>query len=200
MWRHDRLPSVWKPEQVEALLSSIDRSSPMGKRNYAIVLLACRLGIRTCDIRGLRLEDLRWDEAKIVFRQAKTGVPLVLPLSEEVGEALIDYLKHGRPESRHREVFLAAHAPYTPFARDSFHGIITDCRRRAGIKVPREGHWGMHSLRHTLATRLLERDTPLPVISEVLGHRSISSTQIYLKVDLSSLRSVPLNPEEVFHG
>jgi len=201
LWRQDRLPAVWTAEQVEAMLAVIDRSSPVGKRNFAIVLLACRVGLRTCDIRRLRLEDIRWEEAKIALRQSKTGVPLMLPLSEELGQALIDYLKYGRPQSKHREVFLTAHAPFAPFGHScNFHDIITRCRRLAGIKVPREGRWGMHSLRHTLATRLLERGTPLPVISGILGHRSIDSTQIYTKVDISSLRSAALDPAEVFHG
>ena len=200
MWRQDRLPAVWTPEQVEAMLAAIDRTSPVGKRNFAIVLLACRLGLRTSDIRALRLEDIRWDDAKIAIRQSKTGVPLVLPLSEEVGQALIDYLKHGRPRSQHREVFLGAHAPFAPFGHSyNFHNIITHCRRLAGIRVPRKGHWGMHSLRHTLATRLLERGTPLPVISDILGHRSIDSTQVYTKVDIASLRGAALDPEEVLH-
>ncbi len=201
MWRHDRLPAVWTTEQVEAMLAVIDRGSPVGKRNFAIVLLACRLGLRTCDIRGLRLEDIRWDEAKIAIRQSKTGVPLILPLSEEVGQALIDYLKHGRPDSEHGQVFLGAHAPFAPFGHSyNFHTILTAYRRLAGIKVPREGHWGMHSLRHTLATRLLQGGTPLPVISDILGHRSIDSTQIYTKVDISSLRDAALDVEEVLRG
>jgi integrase len=200
-WRHDRLPAVWSAEQVGAMLAAIDRTSPLGKRNYAIVLLACRLGLRTCDIRALCLDDIRWEEAKITIRQAKTGVPLVLPLSEEVGQALIDYLKHGRPESRHREVFLSAHPPFRPFGNSyNFHDILTECRRRAGIKVPREGHWGMHSLRHTLATRLLEHGTPLPVISDILGHCSMESTLVYTKVDIPALRGVALDPEEVLRA
>ncbi len=183
------------------MLAVIDRGSPVGKRNFAIVLLACRLGLRTCDIRGLRLEDIRWDEAKIAIRQSKTGVPLILPLSEEVGQALIDYLKHGRPDSEHGQVFLGAHAPFAPFGHSyNFHTILTAYRRLAGIKVPREGHWGMHSLRHTLATRLLQGGTPLPVISDILGHRSIDSTQIYTKVDISSLRDAALDVEEVLRG
>ena len=202
IWRHDRLPSVWSKEQIEAMLAVIDRSSPVGKRNYAVVLLACRLGLRVGDIKSLRLEDIRWDEVRIEIRQSKTGVPLVLPLSEEVGQALIDYLKHGRPQFTHyREVFLAAHAPFTPLGHShNFHKVITTCRRLAKIKVPLEGHWGMHSLRHTLATRLLQEGTPLPVISDILGHRSIDSTQIYTKVDVTALRSAALDPEEVFHG
>lgn len=201
LWRQDRLPAIWKPEQIEAMLAAIDRTSPLGKRNFAIVLLACRLGLRTCDIRTFKLEDIRWDEAKIAVRQSKTGVPLVLPLSEEVGQALIDYLKHGRPRSQHREVFLSINAPFAPFGHSyNFHNIITDCRRLAGLRVPREGHWGMHSFRHTLATRLLECGTPLPVISDILGHRSIDSTQVYTKVDLASLRGAALDLEELPHA
>jgi site-specific recombinase XerD len=199
IWRHDRLPSTWNPEEVEAMVAVIDRSSPVGKRNYAIVLLACRLGLRAGDIRALRLDDLHWDNAQIVIRQSKTGEPLVLPLTEEVGQALIDYLKHGRPKSEHREVFLCANAPFAPFGHSyNFHHIITACRRLAGIKVPRERRCGIHSLRHTLASRLLQKGTPLHVISEILGHRSMDSTRIYTKVDVDALRSAALDAEEVF--
>lgn len=199
IWRHDRLPSVWTPEQVEAILAVVDRSSPVGKRNYVIVLLACRLGLRAGDIRTLRLQDLHWDEARIVIRQSKTQEPLVLPLTQEIGEALIDYLQHGRPKSDHREVFLGAHAPYAPFGpNNNLYNIVTNYRRLAGIKVPRQGHWGLHSLRHTLASRLLQQGTPLPVISEILGHRTSESTQVYIKVDLPALRSAAVDPEEVF--
>jgi site-specific recombinase XerD len=96
--RDAAIPSIWEPELVERLLKVVDRSSPRGKRDYAILLLACRLGLRLGDIRTLRLDDFKWDTAVIEISQSKTGAPLCLPMTEEVGEALIDYLKAGRPQ------------------------------------------------------------------------------------------------------
>ena len=136
---------------------------------------------------------------KIGVQQKKTGQPLELPLTEEVGEALIDYLKHARPPSDYREIILTMRPPYCPFSRwNSFHRIISEYRRRADIRLP---HWvrrGVHALRHTLATRLLELDTPLEVISGVLGHRNSMSTSIYVKADIATLRDVALDPDEVW--
>lgn len=196
--RDENIPDVWSREEVEALLAAVDRTSPVGKRDFAILLLAARFGMRAGDIRDLRLEDLRWDEARIECRQSKTGAPLVLPLTHEVGEAIIDYLRNGRPESPYREVFLRANAPFTPFGRDNnLHSVITTYRRRAGITLRGRSRKGLHSLRHTVATRLLEADTPLPVISAVMGHLSSESTRIYAKVDIATLRQVALDMEEV---
>jgi len=128
--------------------------------------------------------------------QAKTGVPLVLPLGEEVGGALINYLQHGRPVTHHREVFLRLKAPVEPFSNtDNLHHILTFYRQRAGIVLPAQSRKGLHSLRHTVATRLLEVGTPLETIAGILGHLSLQTTQIYAKVDIEALRRAALNPE-----
>jgi len=199
--RHDdHIPDVWRAEEVGALLAAIDRGSPVGKRDYAIVLLAARLGMRVGDIRDLRLEDLRWDEARLERLQAKTGVPVVLPLTEEIGAALIAYLREGRPPTTRREVFVRHLAPFEPFGpNDNLHHIVTTYRQRAGIKLPKKSHKGLHSLRHTVATRLLEAGVALETIAGVLGHRSPDSTRLYTKVDLAALRSAALDLEEVPH-
>jgi site-specific recombinase XerD len=198
--RDARIPSVWHPEDVATLLAAVDRSSPKGKRDYAILLLACRLGLRVSDIRTLRLEHLRWEHAVIERRQAKTGEQLTVPLSEEVGQALIDYLQHGRPITPYREVFLRLKAPLEPFGADNnLHHIITFYRQRAGITLPAQQLQGLHSLRHTVATRLLEAGTPFETIAAILGHRSLDSTHIYTKVDLETLRSAALEVEEDAH-
>ncbi|MFC1707289.1 site-specific integrase [Planctomycetota bacterium] len=200
--QHDaRIPDVWRAEHVASLLATVDRGSPLGRRDYAILLLAARLGLRVGDIRDLRLEDLRWDEARIERLQAKTGTPVVLPLTEEIGQALIAYLQDGRPPSTRREVFLRHLAPFGPFERtNSLHYIIDKYRRLAGIKLPRAARRGLHSLRHTVATRLLEAGVPLEAISGVMGHVSSESTRIYTKVDLAALRSAALEIEEVQHA
>ena len=112
--RGARIPSVWSRKDVEAILTAVDRSSPKGKRDYAVLLLACRLGIRVSDIRKLCLENFDWNRNIVELEQVKTGVPLALPLSEEIGQAIVDYLQHGRPITDHREVFLRINAPIAP--------------------------------------------------------------------------------------
>jgi integrase len=194
--RDGRLPSIWSSADLEALLAAVDRGSPKGKRDYAILLLACRLGLRVGDIVGLRLEHINWREDRIEMTQKKTGTSLVLPLGKEVGGALIDYLQHGRPVTRHREVFLRLKAPVEPFSdSDNLHHILTFYRQRAGVVLPAQSRKGLHSLRHTVATRLLEVGTPLETIAEILGHVSTQSTQIYIKVDIEALRRAALDPE-----
>jgi integrase len=199
--RDAAIPSVWDHELVIRLLAAVDRSSAKGKRDYAILLLACRLGLRAGDIRRLKLDQLHWDDSTIEVTQSKTGMPLILPLTTEVGEALIDYLKSGRPQAVHREVFLKVNPPFDPFGADSnLHYIVTYWRRLARVKFRTAQKRGMHSLRHTLATRLLEKGTPFPTIAEILGHTSLESTRIYAKADVEALRNVALDPEEVNHA
>ncbi len=198
--RDARIPSVWEQELVVRLLEAVDRSSPKGKRDYAIFLLACRLGMRVGDIRTLKLEQIHWEDSTIEVTQSKTGLPLRLPLTSEVGEALIDYLKSGRPQSAHREIFLKANPPFDPFAGNNLHHIVKYWRLLAGIRFRTPQKRGFHSLRHTLATRLLQNGTPLTTIAEILGHTSLESTRIYAKADVETLRSVALDPEEVNHA
>ncbi len=198
--RDAQIPSVWEQELVVRLLEAVDRSSVKGKRDYAILLLACRLGLRVGDIRTLKLDQIHWEDSTIEVAQSKTGTPLRLPLTNEVGEALIDYLKSGRPQTGHREVFLKVNPPFDPFTGNNLHHIITYWRLLAGIQFRSPQKRGMHSLRHTLATRLLEKGTPLITIADILGHTSLESTRIYAKADVEALRSVALDPEEVNHA
>lgn len=194
------IPSAWDPELLVKLLEVVDRSSPKGKRDYAILLLAARLGLRTGDIRKLRIDDLDWEAATVDITQSKTGAALRLPLSEEVGEALIDYLRFARPETEHREVFLKLSAPFQPFTdNDHLYNIVARWRYAAKIDFRRPQRQGLHSLRHTLATQLLRAETPIHVISEILGHATTGSTLIYAKADTEGLRSVALDPEETRH-
>lgn len=199
--RDANIPSVWDQELLVKLLGAVDRSSAKGKRDYAILLLACRLGLRAVDIRTLKLDHLHWEESTIEITQSKTGIPLSLPLTNEVGEALIDYLKSGRPQTAHREVFLKVNPPFDPFMdSNNLHHIVTYWRRLAGITFRAPQKRGIHSLRHSLATRLLESGTPFPTIAEILGHTSLESTRIYAKADVEALRGVALDPEEVNHA
>jgi site-specific recombinase XerD len=197
--RDAKIPSVWEHELVVRLLEAVDRSSAKGKRDYAILLLACRLGMRVGDIRTLKLDQLHWEDSTIDVTQSKTGGPLRLPLTNEMGEALIDYLKSGRPQTAHREVFLKVNPPFDPFTGNNLHHIVTYWRLLAGIRFRSPQKRGIHSLRHTLATRLLQKGTPFTTIAEILGHTSLESTRIYAKADVEALRSVALDPEEVNH-
>jgi integrase len=181
-------------------LEAVDRSSAKGKRDYAILLLACRLGLRASDIRTLKLDPLPWEDSTLEITQSKTGTPLRLPLTREMGDALIDYLKSGRPQTTHREIFLKVNPRLDPFRGNNLHHIVTYWRLLAGIRFRAPQKRGAHSLRHTLATRLLEKGTPFTTIAEILGHRSLESTRIYTKADVEALRSVALDPEEVTHA
>jgi len=191
------LPLIWTPEEVNRILGAVDVASPCGKRNYAMLLLAVRLGMRVGDIKGLKIDNLEWEKNRITIRQSKTKELLELPLTEEIGAAIIDYLKNGRPETNHREVFISANAPYGPLG-ESYHlfDALARYRHRAGIPRRQEGRAGMHSLRHTLASRLLEAGTPMPSISNILGHVSIESTKRYIRIDIEALRRTALDIEE----
>ena len=198
--RDATLPSIWHPELVVKLLEAVDRSSPRGKRDYAILLLASRLGLRVGDIRTLRLDDLNWEASTVEITQSKTAAPLQLPLSQEVGEALIDYLRFARPETDRREVFLKLGPPFTPFGSDArLYYIVSHWRYAAGIVFRSPQRRGLHSLRHTLATQLLQGGTPMHVISAILGHTTTASTMIYAKADTEALRGAALDTEETRH-
>lgn len=198
---YTRIPTVWTRDEVERLLAQVDRGSPRGKRDYAILLLAARVGMRVGDIIRLTLDDLKWEHKRIEVLQSKTGQPLVAPLLDDLGWALIDYLKHARPVSAYRQVFLRLTPPYAPFvSHDNLHHIITRYRRMAGIQRLQHQPAGFHTLRHSLATQLLADDVPLSTISEVLGHACQQSTEVYAKVDLRHLQQCPLDLEEVGHA
>jgi integrase len=191
---------VWTQDNVAKLLDAIDRGNPAGKRDYAIILLVTRLGLRTIDVKHLRLSDLKWRDKRIELTQSKTAAALNLPLLPDVGWAIIDYLKNGRPKVESPFVFLRHLAPLAPFSdEDRLHQIVVKYMRLAKIPISPHKKKGMHSLRHTLASRLLAENTPLPVISDILGHISSDSTAVYLKVDVTRLRECALNPEGGWH-
>jgi len=194
--KQNRIPSVWTQENVAKLLDAVDRGNPAGKRDYAILLLVTRLGLRTIDTKRLKLNNLKWRENRIELTQSKTAAVLNLPLLPDVGWAIIDYLKNGRPKVESPYVFLRHLAPLVPFSdEDRLHQIVVKYMKLAKIPISPYKKKGMHSLRHTLASRLLAENTPLPIISDILGHISSDSTAVYLKVDVSRLRECALNPE-----
>jgi integrase/recombinase XerD len=197
--KQTRIPSVWTTEELKKLIAAIDRGSPKGKRDYAIILLACCLGIRCGDIRRLKMENFKWEEKKLIFIQSKTKTPTVLPLTPEVGWAVIDYLKYGRPKIDTPYIFIRHMAPFVPFSEaDHLTQLIKRYMELAHLPTLKKRR-GMHSLRHTMASFLLEKDTPLAVISDILGHMDTDSTAVYLKVDMKKLRECALTIGEDTH-
>jgi integrase len=194
--RQARVPSVWQPGDVAKVLEAIDRGNPSGKRDYAIVLLIARLGLRGVDVKRLAFSDLDWAGNQVSVTQAKTGRRVLLPLLKDVGWAIVDYIRDGRPPSDCREVFLRHTAPIGPFSdQDHLHQIVVKHARVAHVPLSEERRHGMHSLRHTLATRLMEDGTPVEQIAEILGHESVQSTGVYLKSSLRLLAQCALDPD-----
>jgi len=195
--KQTRIPSVWTKEELDALIGAIDRGNPKGKRDYAIILLACVLGLRVTDIKGLTFSCFDWEAKKLVFNQSKTREAVSLPIPSKVGWAVIDYLKYGRPKVDSPIIFVRHVAPFLPFSEsDHLYQIIRDYMRVAHLPTLKK-HRGMHSLRHTAASRMLEHDTPLAVISDILGHTDTDSTAVYLKVDVNKLKECCLDTPEV---
>ena len=189
--RQPKLPSVFTKEEVATLLSSVDRSSPVGKRDYAILVLATRLGFRTSDIVSLKFENIIWEKNIIEFNQVKTNKHITLPLLPEVGNALIDYMKYGRPLSEDSHCFLQLLPPHEKINSSTVGGLVRLNLKRAGINVTNRKH-GPHALRHSFAEKLLSNRATLPVISEALGHSSSESTMYYVRIDINTLRQCAL--------
>jgi integrase len=192
-----RVPSVWDPGDVARILDAVDRGNPCGKRDYAIILLVARLGLRSIDVKRLEFADFDWPGCRLSVAQAKTGHKVWLPLLKDVGWAVIDYARNGRPASGCPQVFLRHTAPVGPFSdQDHLHQTLVKYARAAHVPLGEERRHGMHSLRHTLATRLLEDGTPVEQIADILGHQSVTSTGVYLKSSLGLLARCALDPDE----
>ena len=198
--RHESEPHLWTAGEIRRLLAVIDRQSATGKRDYAMILMTARLGLRISDLRHLELGDLDWRAKTLTIIQHKTGRPLSLPLLDDVGWAVIDYVRHGRPETACAKVFIKHRHPFGAF------GVLLVGRHQAvalrgprGDRVPARGQaCGMHSLRGALAVAMIGSGTPIPVVSAVLGHASSDTTQAYyLRFDVERLRCCALDVEDV---
>jgi len=195
--QQSELPAVYTKEEIGLLLEDgVDRGNPTGKRNYLVLLLAARLGLRSSDICNLKFENIHWDKNILLLEQVKTGRALELPLLADVGNAIIDYLRYGRPQSNEQYVVLTSNPPYRKMMSCSIFYIVTAAFKRAGINTANKRH-GAHSLRHSLAARMLEGQTTLAVISEVLGHEKTDSTMYYLRIDLHALSACMLDVSPV---
>jgi integrase len=197
--RHESEPHLWTAEEIRRLLAVIDRQSAVGKRDYAMILLTARLGLRISDLRQLELGDLDWRAKTLTIVQRKTGRPLSLPLLDDVGWAVIDYVRHGRPETACAKVFVKHSYPFGAFGCSSSVACrLSRYAARTEIEFPPGQACGMHSLRGALAVAMIGNGAPMPVISAVLGHTSTDTTQAYyLRFDVERLRCCALDVEDV---
>jgi len=187
-WRLAPLPRYLSSEDVERIIASCDLSSPMGKRDRAILLLLARLGLRAGDIVQLRLQDIDWKGAW-VHVSGKSRSQTRLPLSQEVGQAIVVYMQEGRPRAHTDALFLRSRAPFRALGSHAAVSVlVASAMRRAGIKRP--GRGAAHLLRHSVASSMLRNGASLQEISALLRHRCIETTQIYAKVDVTALKQI----------
>ena len=192
----ERIPSYFTANEVMRIEQSVSRNSANGKRNYAMLLLASRLGLRASDIANLQFSDIDWDKNMITLTMQKTKKVIELPLLADVGNAIIDYLRHGRPKSDSQNIFLSGNAPYVAATKNMVCAAINEIILRSGVDTSGKHH-GPHSLRHSLASAMLNGGSMMPVISESLGHRSTQTTLAYLKIDIRSLQKCALPVPEI---
>ncbi len=184
-WRDTALPPTLSRSEVEAILAAHDTATVTGRRNFAIVMILARLGLRAAEVGALQLEDVDWRAGALIVRgKARRDDPL--PLPADVGEAVAAYLADGRPDTPCRAVFVTRFAPVRALAPQSVSKVVYDASRRAGMDPP----VCSHRLRHALATDMLRHGVGLPDISQVLRHRDLATTAIYAKVDHAALRGL----------
>lgn len=190
-------PIIWEQGEIDKIENSAERISPAGKRSYAMILLASRLGLRIGDIRNLKLHDIDWDKKQISIIQHKTQTPLLLPLPTDVGWAVIDYLKNGRPVTDSQNIFVRHRPPYDEFPINStLNHIFSSVMVRAGLPAEKNTNVGWHTFRRSLATNLLQNNVEINIISEILGHSDPDITgKYYIQLDLENLKKCALEVE-----
>lgn len=191
-----KLPSYYTPEEVMCIEKSVDRKYAMGKRDYAMILLATRLGLRSSDIRLIQFSNIDWENNLILLEQFKTKKPIELPLLIDIGEAILDYLQHSRPKSASKYIFLRAIAPYIPLGGTALNTVFKKYFIKSNVEFAKKRH-GPHSMRHSLATNLLKNGTSLPIISEALGHSNTTSTMPYVHLNTQELLKCSLDVPQV---
>jgi integrase/recombinase XerD len=192
-YRFSELPRSISWEAVRRMLEAVDRRTALGKRDYAILLLLVTYGLRGCEVAGLRLDDIDWRRERLLVSERKAGHNTAYPLSSVVGEAIVDYLKHGRPDTSERRLFFRIMAPRVPLTASAISQRATHYLYKAGIRVRRPGS---HTLRHTCIQRLVDAEFSFKTIGDYVGHATPSSTQAYTKVAVEALREVALGHGE----
>ena len=188
-WSLSTLPKFLRPGQVQQVLDHCDRHSALGLRNYAILVLLARLGLRACEVVAMTLDDIDWEGAHLMVR-GKGGQRVQMPLSAEVGHAIAAYLRKGRPRCTSRRLFIREHAPRVGFANScAVSTLVQRALADAGVDSP---HTGAYVFRHSLATEMLRQGASLGEIGQLLRHAHPDTTQIYAKVDVCALRPLAL--------
>jgi len=190
MYRDKLIPKHISRKEIELVLKQVDVHTPVGKRDYAVLVLLVSYGLRSKEITNLKIKDIDWKEKKIVFSLRKSGDTLILPLKEEVSLAIGHYLRFGRPKKEYPQLFLSATAPVRPLSPNWVSNTVRKYIKKAGLNPPSKG---AHIFRHSLAKHLLDQGVPLTIISKILGHKSICSTMRYIRINLEQLREVSDN-------
>ena len=190
-YRDERLVRALPWDDVRSLLRAVDRSTLKGRRDYAMLLLIATYGLRVSEVASLDLDDVVWRARVIHVPRPKAGTPLAVPLTDEVASALLDYLHHRSPTVGHRRLFCRVRVPPGPIQATAVSDAFDVWAARAGLRVPTIG--GPHCLRHSLAMHLLRQGTPLKTIGDLLGHRRVESTGVYLRLHVEDLRDVALS-------
>ena len=194
--KRDRILSFYSEEEIKRLISCIDNSTAKGRRDLIAVLLAAELGIRSGDICRLRLSDIHWERSTIEFIQAKTGVFNQLPLLENIKYALIDYLRASRPACDSDQLFIGIKNNHGMISASQMHSTVSKYFKISGVDISKRKH-GPHALRHSLASSLLQNNTPMYVIQDILGHTNLNTTRTYLNIDFDTLKHFALEvPDE----
>jgi len=180
--------------EIRRILDSVDRSTRSGRQHYVILMLLATYGLRAGEVAHLKLKDIDWRKETFRITSGKSGKELWLPLLPEVGKAIVDYLKHGRPISKDSHLLLLTRAPWSPLNRNNIASVVKRHIKLSGLNPPR---WGPHLFRHSFATHLLRKGVPLKQIGDMLGHRDPDSTHLYTKTAIEQLREVALEIPEV---
>lgn len=197
LYRLSEIPRSITWEEVNRVLAGVDRRTPAGRRDYAILLLLVTYGLRGREIAELTLDDIDWKRERLAVPERKGGHSTAFPLAVVVGEALVEYLRGGRPDTSDRHVFFRAVAPRRPLGSAAVSSLARQHLLRAGVDVPRPGS---HTLRHTAVQRLVDADVDLKTIGDFVGHRSARSTEVYAKVAVEALREVAIGDGEEVLG
>lgn len=193
VYRLSTIPRSISWAEVGLVLAGVDRRTPAGKRDYAMLLLLVTYALRGREVAALTLDDIDWRRERLAVPERKAGHSTAFPLSTAVGDALVDYLQHGRPETAERQLFFRAVAPVRPITSAAVSCCARHYLLKAGVEVPRPGS---HTLRHTAVQRLVDDGFSLKAIGDFVGHGSPKSTEIYAKVDVERLRQVALGDGE----
>lgn len=189
---NNAISSIHNKEEVNNLISSINTESPVGKRDYAIILLIIKLGLRSSDVAHLEFSNIHWDINEIQIIQYKTLIFLNLPLLSDVGNAIIDYIQHSRPNSDLPNVFLQARPKFQALNSSSITSIFEKQRIKSGIYKEPGRKYGPHSYRHSLVNELMNKEIPYPIITQILGHANSNSTMFYTSINLTQLKKCVL--------